>query len=442
MEKSKETTKKIILDNVQIINKNNFVELYDKIISEYDYNEWSDVKDKFKKANVGKGMVDDVESKYYQTHRIKQIKCYNVGFGDCFLCMDDNKNGPKMLVDCGEHNSFKNLSVLNDVYDELIMAKQKNLMISHLHQDHYNGISQLLVAHKDLKFDNIYLPNYISNGSLELYAAMVFYEKKDNPLSRAARAVLSIPGIFATNLSQRAKIYFACEGKIIYNNLCVFETILPKKWAKKPCLIDNVQIKEFCSRYLKIFNLEPDNDGCITMEVSVSQEYNIKEEIDELLREYDDTELPVISEYELEKLKKTFEKHHNNMSLAFHETKVCDMHNVLFLGDAEKRHIKYACDTYARSQYCFLKIPHHGTKAHFYKYLPFAKYYAITNGTPHKTWEITDLYDAQYGANAAFICSNNANCEIYQKFGLCQSRTNNGAICGIMPPKIFELVKI
>lgn len=442
MEKLKETTKKIIVENLQIIDENNFVQLYDKIISEYDYNEWKDVKDKFKKANVGDGMVGDVESKYYQAQRIKQIKCYNVGFGDCFLCKDGTDNGAKMLVDCGEHNFFKNLSVLNDVYNELIIAKQKNLMISHLHQDHYNGISQLLAAHKDLKFDNIYLPNYISNGSLELYAAMVFYGKKDNPLSRVARAVLSIPGIFATNLSQRAKIYFACEGKIIYNNLCVFETILPKKWAKKPCLIDNVQIKEFCSRYLKIFNLEPNNDGCITMEVSVSQEYNIKEEIDELFREYDDTELPVISEHELEKLKKTFEKHHNNMSLAFHETKVCNMHNVLFLGDAEKRYIKYACDTYARSQYCFVKIPHHGTKAHFYKYLPFAKYYAITNGTPHKTWEITDLYDAQYGRNATFVCSNNANCQIYQNSNKCQSKTNNGAICGIAIPLGYEIIKI
>lgn len=118
------------------------------------------------------------------------------------------------------------------------------------------------------------------------------------------------------------------------------------------------------------------------------------------------------------------------------------MHNVLFLGDAEKRHIKYACDTYARSQYCFVKIPHHGTKAHFYKYLPFAKYYAITNGTPHKTWEITDLYDAQYGRNATFVCSNNANCQIYQNSKKCQSKTNNGAICGIAIPLGYEVIKI
>lgn len=296
------TTKDLIEKHIDKIDRNDFIMLFDEIISEHDVKECEKVFNAMERADIEEANIEEAKKTYYNSHRIKQIKCYNVGFGDCFLCMDDNKNGPKMLVDCGEHRSFNNLAVLNDVYNELITAKQKNLMISHLHQDHYNGISKLLVVHKDLKFDNVYLPNYLSNGSLELYATMLFYGKKDHVLSKAARAVLSMPGIFACNLSHYAKIYFVCEGKIIYNNLCVFETMLPRKWAKKPCLINDKIIEDFCSKYLRIFNLEGNDDECATIEVSVSQEHNIKEQLDELFREYEHIELPSITEVEVKAL--------------------------------------------------------------------------------------------------------------------------------------------
>ena len=241
-----EVFRKIVNENKDLINQGEFDFLFEQILGEHGYQVDEEFFKMCEDAGIGGASIEELKNMYYCNHRIKQIKCYNVGFGDCFLCKDNNENGPKMLVDFGEHRSFNNLAVLNDVYDELIMAKQKNLMISHLHQDHYNGVSQLLATHQDLKFDNVYLPNYISNGSLELYATMLFYGKKDHVLSKAARAVLSMPGIFACNLSHYAKIYFVCEGKIIYNNLCVFETMLPRKWAKKPCLIKNKIIEDFC----------------------------------------------------------------------------------------------------------------------------------------------------------------------------------------------------
>lgn len=365
------------------------------------------------------------------TKRIYQIECYNVGFGDCFLCKDDRENGAKMLVDCGTHRAFKNVAVTGDIYSKLINAQEKNLMISHLHQDHYNGITYLLKSHPNLKFDNVYLPNYISNGSLELYAAMVFYGKKNDSLSKIARTVLAIPGILASNLSRYAKIYFACEGEIIHNQLCSFETILPKKSLNLPHFINNEQIRAFCENYWKILNVNvSDSEYTITAD-QITQDNHIQQRIDDLIREYDMVEFPPILDDKLEVLRKAFEHHHNNMSLAFHEKSVCDNHNVLFLGDAEKANIKYACNKYARKYYNFVKIPHHGTKAHFYNYLPSAKYYAITNGDLHKSWEITSQYDTQYGKNATFICSNNVNCEICQRGGTCQSHTINGAICGI-----------
>lgn len=372
--------------------------------------------------------------------RIHQIKCYNVGFGDCFLCKNPTTNS-KMLIDCGTHRSFDNVGVTNDIYDELTVAKEKNLIISHLHQDHYNGISYLLVSHPDLKFDNIYLPNYISNGSLELYAAMMFYGEEDNPLSKAARSVLAIPGIFANNLSHKSKIYFVCEGKTFHNELCSFETILPKKWGKNLYYIDNNQIRDFCSRYQEILSIKSDNADCTTFEVRITENHRVQDQIDNLLIEYNNIEIPQISDDELKKLKKAFTHHHNNMSIAFHETEVCDDHNVMFLGDAERANIKYACDTYvSKTHYGFVKIPHHGTQAHFYKNLPSANYYAITNGNRHRTWEITSQYSDIYGDKSAFVCSNNANCQICQLGHTCKAISNNETVCGItLPSKTISI---
>ena len=102
---------------------------------------------------------------------------------------------------------------------------------------------------------------------------------------------------------------------------------------------------------------------------------------------------------------------------------------MLFWGDAEKANIKYACDTYARTCYGFVKVPHHGTKTHFYENLPNANYYAISNDK-YERREITALYDVQYGEHATFICPNNANCEIYQHNCICQSKKKNYAKCG------------
>ena len=418
--------KKFIEENIDLIENENFQEMFNLAHKKLSCAHALELRGVLYSAGVC--CNERSTSPNILKHRIHQIKCYNVGFGDCFLCKNENTNS-KMLIDCGTQNSFKNTDVTDDIYLELAQADEKNIMISHLHEDHYNGISSLLATYPNLQIDNVYLPNYISYGGLELYAAMVFYGKQDTDLTKVARAVLTIPGIFANNFSHYARIYFACEGKTIQNNLCTFETILPRKWFKRPCPIDNEKIREFCSRYLSILNIETSTGEGNTIEVRIVSDNNIQQEIDELLREYDNVDFPSISNSELEALKKAFKKHHNNMSLAFHEKSVCDFHNVLFWGDAEKANIKYACDTYVRTYYGFIKIPHHGTKTHFYDKLPKAKFCAISNGK-YKGREITALYDVQYGDHTTFICSNNASCEIDQHNCDCRSKKKNCAKCG------------
>ena len=135
-------TKKIIEEKTHLIDRDDFNALFEEVVREYGYQECKKVFDILKIAEI-ECDINSIKSRFYIENRIKQIKCYNVGFGDSFLCKGKNEYGAKMLVDCGEQNSFKNLNVLSDIYNELLTAEEKNIMISHLHEDHYNGISLL-----------------------------------------------------------------------------------------------------------------------------------------------------------------------------------------------------------------------------------------------------------------------------------------------------------
>lgn len=421
-------TTKLIEKHIDKIDRNDFISLFDEIISEHDVKECEKVFNAMVEADIEEANIEEVKKTYYKNHRIKQIKCYNVGFGDCFLCKDNNENGPKMLVDCGKHRSFNNLAVLNDVYDELIMAKQKNLMISHLHQDHYNGVSQLLATHQDLKFDNVYLPNYISNGSLELYASTIFLDPNSD-LAREARYVLQIPGILQKNCTPNARIYFLSEGGKAFNSLCVFEALLPKN-NRERLWNENIEpIREFCERYKEILGYVENESGSVT--VSINLEESISELVEKFYNQASE-KYERVSKSKINELKKRFKTNRNELSLAFHELGIEDSQNVLFLGDAEPTDIKHLADNNKlKNEYCFVKVQHHGTKNYFYNKLPKANWFVISNGGNRQSWEITKDYDYQYSKNTNFICTNNCNCEKFKNNIICDAYKKLNTKCGV-----------
>ena len=145
------------------------------------------------------------------TLNISRIKCYNVGFGDAFLCKGNNDNSPKMLVDCGTGSNINTMEdVISDIYEEFEISGKKYIMISHLHEDHYNGITKLFENYEDLKIDALYLPNYISSGSLEIFAEIIFADSKSK-LSKLAQSILRVPGLFQKHFETGAKIHFLSE---------------------------------------------------------------------------------------------------------------------------------------------------------------------------------------------------------------------------------------
>ncbi len=73
---------------------------------------------------------------------LSQIIAYNVGFGECLLLkfIDDNKES-FLLLDCGSksHTQVAWKDIAEDIVNQLGNCKELSFMLSHLHDDHYNG---------------------------------------------------------------------------------------------------------------------------------------------------------------------------------------------------------------------------------------------------------------------------------------------------------------
>ena len=367
--------------------------------------------------------------------RIHQIKCYNVGFGDCFLCKDEHENGAKMLVDFGGAQNFG--TVKNDLISEFSFCDKKYLMLSHLHRDHYSGLKKT-TAQKDKKifqFDEIYLSDYIACGGIE-FMGEVLLSTKSNTMLDLVRTILRIPALLSGYIKKDTKVYLLCQGNIVRNSLCNFEVLLPlnnnRFYLNHKGDLEEL-IGSFVRKYTKLLNYVPYSNG----ETSYIQVYsdNLGEEIDHLIDNLVREGQEIGVSVDEKTLKERFDNYHNSLSLAFHELSVPDQQNILFFGDAEPRDIDALVKSgKCANQYCFVKVPHHGTKNHFYNALPAAKYYAIPNGKSKDNWELSALYDLCYGANTTFVCSNRSNCELYKYDVPCKSAIQNGAICQIISP--------
>lgn len=416
--------KRFIEENIELIEIGDHDRLIRKAIVDLSSKHFDEVKGILGCKNIDCGFLDSIQ-RFYTSNRINKIKCYNVGFGDCFLCKGENENGTKMLVDFGGSENYTN--VKKDLIKELSCAERKLLMLSHLHSDHFSGLKKIRSKkQKDIfKFDEIYLPNYIANGGIYLLGSILL-SSTNNSLIKLVKNILKIPALFPDFIKSDSKIYLLREGCKVYNTICAFQALLPlnrNNFAIKKGG-GSASLENFVNAYKKIINY-PQND---TEEIVAITAYSneIGAAIDNLIVETrKQKEIDVdISEDELKEL---FKNYHNSLSLAFQEMYVKTDENVLFLGDAEAIDIDKCT---FNSEYCFLKVQHHGTKSHFTKYLPRAKYYAISNGGKKSRQEISCCYGMQYSLTTTFVCPNNANCEMLKCLGGCRSTMTSHKYCG------------
>ena len=420
-------TKKFIEDNIEIIEAGNFEEITLNALINYGEKVLQELKEAFLCCQIEGANLSEYIHPIFSKRRIKKVKCYNVGFGDCFLCKDENENGNKLLVDFGARRADK--KVVCDLKNELSNAKNKYLMISHLHEDHYRGFKN--VKYKDisfLQFDEIYLPNYITNGGLEFLGEELLLSN-NNQLIKQVIALLKIPFLFPKYIKDGAKIFLLREGNRRYTNLCTFKVLLPKKDAFSHIMNPQTKhiVKEFTETYISLLGYSEEGE-----EFASISRYSeaIEKEFDDIIERLLKNKADVTILTDEKVLKERFKQYHNTLSLAFHELYIKDLENVLFLGDAKKEEL---VGLNLNTKYRFVKVQHHGTKAHFHAGLPYADYYSIPNGKAKNTEELSCLYDHHYGMNTAFICPNNINCELHKNNCSCNSLRYNRAICGFSP---------
>ncbi|MDD6994944.1 MAG: hypothetical protein SPH68_01015 [Candidatus Borkfalkiaceae bacterium] len=217
----------------------------------------------------------------------------------------------------------------------------------------------------------------------------------------------------------------------MFNSLCAFEALLPRRHRERLWNEDIEPIREFCERYKEILGYTEDESGSVT--VSINIERNVIDLVEGFYH-FANENNERVSESELKKLKKHFKTNRNELSLAFHELGIEDSQNVLFLGDAKPTDIRHLADNNKlKHEYCFVKVQHHGTKKHFSDRLPSAKYYALPNGKSKDACELSALYDCKYGRQKIFVCSNNINCELYKNNCNCNAKSKTATQCGFYP---------
>ncbi len=435
--KLEESIKKIIEKKIDLIELGSFYSLFEQIIREYDYQVCKEFFEILDKAKI-KVDVESIKSSYYLMNRIKQIKCYNIGFGDCFLCKDGTDNCSKMLVDFGARKTDN--AVINNLANELSATDKKYLMLSHLHIDHYRGFSHVNVTDiQHFNFDEIYIPNYITNNGLE-FLGEVLLSSNSISLLEQVKTLLKIPLLFPKYVKKDAKIFLLREGNRIYNSLCAFEVLLPQRQSVSYILNPQTEqiVRNFADAYRNLLGYIEEGEEFATIRVYSEM---IEKEFDGLIERLLERKLDINITMNERKLKKRFDGFHNSLSLAFHESLVDDCRNVLFLGDAESTDVKYLADSNKlKNEYCFVKVQHHGTRDYFYNGLPVSKYYGISNGGSREGWESSALYDVHYGDKSTLICTNNCNCELTRKGVHCKSKTKVSAKCGTNA--LFRIVDI
>ena len=335
-----------------------------------------------------------------------------------------------MLVDFGARKTDN--AAINNLANELSAADKKYLMLSHLHDDHYRGFKYVKAA--DIQrfiFDEIYMPNYITNNGLE-FLGEVLLSSNSTSLLEQVKALLKIPLLFPKYVKKDTKIVLLREGNRIYNSLCAFEVLLPQRQSIS--LIVNPQteqiVRNFADDYRNLLGYIEEGEEFATIRVYSE---TLEEEFDSIIEKLLERKLEFNIITDERKLKKRFDGYHNSLSLAFDELFVENSQNVLFLGDAERSDVEYLADNNTlENEYCFVKVQHHGTKRHFFDRLPSAKYYALPNGKSRRDCELSALYDCKYGRRKIFICSNNINCELYTNNCICNARSCCLTKCGFL----------
>lgn len=323
----------------------------------------------------------------------RNVRMYNAYFGDCFVLEDANID-MNLLVDCGIHRCSKirgglrhedyTRQILDDIASKY---KELNALITHFHYDHISGLTYMFHnSYKPLNIRTAYIPDIwgssfvVATSLLEELMVYLRLSRADLPgyVSGTRVGLLDLLGFLCGNVRD---IRFLRRGVTFPQEEYV--TLLPDDDVLKRVKKDFEAIDfpiEFRDYYDRITLLSERIAGFVQqnlVEFSVDLGVEYEEQIRSFAEEFngivDEAIASTSSSTNGASITRTIKRLNelgNEISIVFQNTK-SDQENVIFTGDADKKDIGRIArlnDIPLHDNYKYVKIPHHGTKSHFYDF--------------------------------------------------------------------------
>lgn len=351
-----------------------------------------------------------------------KIRMYECGFGDCFRLRNDTQDD--LYVDFGIHSSSLPLAERSRRFDQIIaeMQENKDFLLSHYHDDHYNGA--------------IYMANHSSHRFRDVYISDVW----NMPESVHITSLTLLRGIFTRSVmkggatiidflssicTSRSRIHFVSRGTSFCKDQ--FVALWPEKEyvAEKAEQLFAEMEKELGDTFIKsIVELAKDLNSMVmtlSTEAGIVNTANINQQFASLQEKY----ITVLKDFDSNfidqknrQIQYKLSKFGNEISIVFQNNN--NGRNVLFTGDFGKEAnwsiIERNCDRLVpmHPYYEVIKVPHHGTRPYYHSFIKRIKSGAvllIPNGYVRKKWGVFSQYrDDSHKVNNKTVCAQKTTC--------------------------------
>lgn len=367
---------------------------------------------------------------------------YNCDYGDCFAIEKEHVDRP-LYVDFGIHilsELHKDKKARNKRYDDIInlMPKEKDFLLTHYHEDHYNGLLYLKKTNPAERFENVYIPDiWDTNNNYRLIKLSLLgsiYDRDDGSrinLADFLKAICNMPNIHLVSRGDNISKNFVAlwPDKDLLTKGTINMSDIDKELDSFGESLTSIAQRLYENVMLMV--VSPQNRNNRDLEAVFSE---LSEQINSFAEQYQNR-IKEMADKQFDNV--------NNISIVFRNKRhnYCGR-NMLFTGDIGKGRMKKIASlkTYPMllKNYSIIKIPHHGTnkRVHYYDFTNIAKkgksYFLVTNGT-FSASPILDKYvnDADK-INATMIVSDEKGFQGHTKPSRCIDIASSGRFFDII----------
>lgn len=373
-----------------------------------------------------------------------KVRMYNVGCGDCF-CLRDRKKS--LLVDFGTSNSRIDGKPRHEIFDviisDLTTISHKNLLLTHFHLDHLSGLLYMMgKKNSAYEFGKIYLPDVFTNVEMSRTLALLLLADlmKNTYLPSKQISLLALVEVLCR---RPQKIELLSRGKVFeekYQTLWPDTEIIQKETEEVYEQIGKNQeealgkLVDFAEKIRQIvWNMTgEEHQNCSFSKLETEfKELRNSEDFQQFLKD-------------LEEEKINLRQFKNKISIVFQNARDGEL-NLLFTGDVQPEHLKMISDNYdgklpLYEHYWCIKVPHHGTQAHYFDFSPYApENMLISNGiyyADRKKQAAAYRTSAQYAGlfyinDTHMYCSECQCCDGYRNGCTCKE-------CDVIAPLYYK----